>query len=298
LPLNPILIETALGALAGRPSSACPSESILDPGYDRSVSLGRLTLPVERSRRASEAAVVGVYRRRNAHLVLAIVDPVRAAGWTTAWWALDEVDDRLADITVGAGPGVRLPLLNEIVSRAAAEPGWLVVSDDDVVFARRNIVELVALCADADLDLAQPARCDDNSRHEYNVAHPITRARRLSRARTTTFVECGPLFVVGPRWRDRIVPFPEERGMGWGIELDWNELHGQGCRLGIVDGVRIEHRGEPGAEYDFGLHVTRVHAELEARGLRGWADVQHTLEVWKPWRRLPPWSTASGPSGG
>lgn len=271
---------------------------ILGSRYDRSVSLGRLPFLVAPNRSCPDAMIVGVYRRRNAHLVRAIVEPARAADWSAAWWALDEVDDRLADITVGVGPGVRLPLLNELVTRAAAETGWLVVSDDDVVFARGSIVQLVALCAEANLDLAQPARCDDNSRHEYNVAHPITRVQRFSRARTTTFVECGPLFVVGPRWRDRIVPFPEDRGMGWGVELDWNELHGQGCRLGIVDGVRIEHHGVPGAEYDFAQHVRCMHAELAERGLRGWADVQRTLEVWRPWHRLPPWSRALGHGGG
>ena len=241
----------------------------------------------------SSVGVVGIYRKRNAALVRETVAPAVAAGWSTAWWALDEADEHLEETTVGEGPGAKLPLLNEIVARAGLRDGWLVVLDDDAVFTRGGLVELVELCRQAGLDLAQPARSDDNSIHEFNVAHPITAARRLSRARTTTFVEVGPIFVIGPGWRDRIVPFPAERGMGWGVELDWYVLHQQGCRLGIVDAVRVEHRGAPGAEYDFERQVTRMHAELRERGFEGWSDVQRTLAVWRPWQRVAPWSGQS-----
>jgi hypothetical protein len=244
-----------------------------------------------------DAAVVGVYRRRNAAYVRGIEQVAREAGWKTAWWALDAESDDLADSTVGVGQGAKLQLLNEIVLRAGIGNEWLVVSDDDVEFTRGQVVDLVVLCARAELDLAQPARSDDNSRYEFNVAHRITLARRLSRARTTTFVEVGPLFVVGPRWRERIVPFPEERGMGWGLELDWHQLHRRGCRLGIVDEVRVAHRGVPGGDYDFDLHVRRIHRELEDRGFAGWEDVQRTLDVWRPWRQAPPWSGTTGPEG-
>ena len=118
---------------------------------------------------------------------------------------------------------MRLSLLNEL-ARHVPDEGYVVVSDDDVVFTRGTLDALVVLCERARLDLAQPSRSDDNSRFEFNVAHAITRARRLSRVRLTTCVETGPLVVLGPRWRDRILPFPEERGMGWGVELDWHEL--------------------------------------------------------------------------
>ena len=71
--------------------------------------------------------------------------------------------------------------------------GWLVVADDDLVFTRGSLVSLLDVCRRAGFDLAQPARSDDNRMHEFNVAHEITRARNLSRARLTTFVEIGPL---------------------------------------------------------------------------------------------------------
>jgi hypothetical protein len=243
-------------------------------------------------RAPAAVALIGVYRRQNAVYVLPVVETAEAAGWQSAWWALDAEAERLAGVTVGSGPGEKLPLLNAIIARAGIPRGWLVVADDDVVFTRGDVVGLVALCAEGGFDLAQPARSDDNSRYEYNVAHRITTARHMSRARATTFVEIGPLFVVGPRWWHRIVPFPESRGMGWGLELDWHELYQEGCRLGIIDAIRIAHEGEPGRDYDFERQAERMHAELADRGYEGWADVQRTLAVWRPWQRVPPWSRA------
>ena len=233
-------------------------------------------------------SLIGVYRRRNTSHVAALVDEALEQGWPTAWWALEAVEPELAHVTVDVGPGMRLSLLNRL-GKHVPEQGYVVVADDDVVFTRGGLCALVALCERARLDLAQPARSDDNSRFEFNVAHAITRSRRLSRVRLTTFVETGPLVVVGPRWRHRILPFPESRGMGWGAELDWYELWKSGCLLGIVDDVRIAHVGEPGRDYDAGREAIRIHEELERRRYEGWKDVQRTVGVWRPWMRTPPW---------
>jgi len=236
---------------------------------------------------ARPASLVGVYRARNAAYVRDVSGPALERGWTVAWWALDEIVDDLAGVTVGKGSGARLPLLNEVLRRSRSSEGWVVVSDDDVVFDRGDVVALVSFCARAELDLAQPARNDKE------LDHGITAARRLSVARRTSFVEIGPLFAVGPAaWRDRILPFPEERGMGWGLELEWHELHREGCELGIVDAVRVRHVGERGEGYDFRVDAHRVHAELEERGFGGWSDVQRTLATWRPWQRSPGWMRA------
>ena len=232
---------------------------------------------------AHPASLVGIYRARNARYVRAVSEPAHERGWKVAWWALDEIVDELAEWTVGTGAGVRLPLLNEVLRLSESSEGWLVISDDDVVFDRGDVLALVSLSTHAELDLAQPARS------EKDVDHVITAARRLSVARRTSFVEIGPLFAVGPGWRDRIVPFPEERGMGWGLELEWHELHREGCELGIVDAVRVRHMGQRGEGYDFRADVHRVHAELEERGFAGWSDVQKTLATWRPWQRSPGW---------
>ena len=148
---------------------------------------------------------------------------------------------------------------------------------------------LVVLCERGLLDLAQPARSDGNAKFAFNVAHAITRARKLSRVRLTTFVETGPLIVVGPRWRNRIFPLPEARGMGWGVELDWYELWKGGCVLGIVDAVRVAHLGEPGSEYDAREAAARVHEELAHRRYGDWKEVQRTIDVWRPWAKHAPW---------
>ena len=256
-------------------------------GVERGAALNRLVT-------SPAVSLVGVYRRQNASFVAPLVSSAVGRGWKVAWWALDEPVDQLAHVTVGVGHGSRLALLNETLERARATGSWVVVSDDDLVFTRGGLVQLVDLCRTARLDLAQPARSDDNSLYPYNVAHPITMARRLSRARTTTFVEIGPLFVVGPRWQEEILPFPAERGMGWGLELDWFELHRRGCRLGIVDAVHVAHVGQPGGNYDFAGEADRVHRELAERGFDGWRDVQRTLAVWRPWRRTPPWLAKHG----
>lgn len=232
------------------------------------------------------ASLIGVYRSRNADRVRRLVEPALVEGWSVAWWALDDVVGDLAGVTVGSGSGAKLPLLNELLRRSGSRAEWLVVSDDDVTFERGDVVGLVSLCTRAGLDLAQPARTDSA------VDHEITTARRLSLARRTSFVEIGPLFVVGPGWRDRIVPFPEERGMGWGLELEWHELHREGCALGIVDAVRVRHEGFRGEDYDDRTEVHRVHEELATRGFGGWSDVQSTLATWRPWQRLPAWARA------
>jgi hypothetical protein len=229
------------------------------------------------------ATIVGVYRSRNADRVRRLVQPALDRGWEAAWWALDEVAEGLEAMTVGSGPGPRLGLLNEVLEHAGVGGGWVVVSDDDVTFERGDVARLVALAGRAGLDLAQAARAD------AAVDHGITSFRRLSRARRTSFVEIGPVLAVGPRWRERILPFPAERGMGWGLELEWLDLFREGCELGIVDAVRVRHEGPRGEEYDDAGEIDRVHAELEALGYRAWSDVQVTLGTWRPWQRSPAW---------
>ena len=233
---------------------------------------------------SADAALVGVYRSRNAARVQAVAAPALERGWTVAWWALDEVAGDLAPQTVGSGDGPRLALLNEAL-RHVGDHDWVVVSDDDVTFERGDVVRLVSLVERAGLDLAQPARSDPAR------DHGITAVRRLSRARRTSFVEIGPVLVVGPRWRDRVLPFPERRGMGWGLELEWLELFREGCELGIVDAVHVRHEGARGEEYDDAGEIERVHAELESRGYRSWRDVQVTLGTWRPWQRTPTWGS-------
>ena len=236
----------------------------------------------------SDVAIVGVYRRQNAAHVLRLLEPALAAGWKTAWWALDGTDARLDEVTVGEGPGLKLPLLNRVLARLGAPTRWTVLSDDDLHFVRGDVVRLVRLGERAQLDVVQPARAGGTHR-----SHAITTAIHLSRARVTSFVESGPLVAIGPRFRERILPLPEQRGMGWGVELDWFDLVAEGCRLGIVDSLTIEHLGDAGQHYDTTEMRKALQEELAARGHPGLEGVRSTLSVWRPWQRTPPWLRGS-----
>jgi hypothetical protein len=241
----------------------------------------------DRSEARAPAAVVGVYRRRNAEHVRRLLQPALEHGWRAGWWALDETDPSLAEVTVGEGPGLKLVLLNEALRRVRADSAWTVVADDDLAFRKGDVVALVAACERGGLDLAQPARARETER-----SHGITRAVRFSRMRATTFVESGPLFAIGPRCKGRVLPLPEERGMGWGVEIDWYDLAQDGCRLGIVDSVVMEHLGERAQHYDETEIRRRLVEELEERGHPLWAGMRDTLAIWRPWRRTPPWGHA------
>jgi hypothetical protein len=234
------------------------------------------------------ATIVGVYRRRNAEHVRQLVEPALALNWRTAWWALDGSDPSLAAVTVGEGPGLKLPLLNEALARpGGGMTAWTVVADDDVRFIRGDVVRFVRRAERAGFDLAQPARARGT-----HLSHGITAALRFSRARETTFVESGPLWTVGPRFRDRVLPFPAERGMGWGVEIDWYDLRGEGCRLGVVDDVQVEHLGRTAEHYNDTEIRRQMLEELDAHGHPRWAGMRETVAVWRPWQRMPPWSHA------
>jgi hypothetical protein len=229
-------------------------------------------------------AIVGVYRRENAPHVLGLLEPALTRGWRTAWWGLDGDRAELREFTVGEGPGLKLPLLNRLLEHVGKPAGWTVLSDDDLRFVRGDVVGFVELCERGALDLAQPARAPGT-----NCSHGITVAAPRSRVRRTTFVESGPLVAIGPAWRDHILPLPDSRGMGWGVELDWFDLVAHGCRLGIVDAAVIQHLGDAGDHYDTSEIRQTLRAELAARGQADWRAFQRTLAVWRPWRRSPPW---------
>lgn len=230
------------------------------------------------------AGIVGIYRCENVEHVRRLIEPALARGWRTAWWGLDGTHHVLAEVTVGEGPGLKLPLLNETLRRLDHRSDWTVVSDDDLRFVKGDVVRLVTLCERAGLDLAQPARAFGTQR-----SHEITAAVRRSRVRTTTFVESGPLFVVGPHFRERILPLPDRRGMGWGLEIDWHDLLAEGCRLGIVDATPIEHLGKWAQDYETTELQRNLRAELEAHGNPMWSGMRETLAVWRPWQPRPRW---------
>lgn len=231
------------------------------------------------------AAVYAVYRRRNAAVLGSLVKPPLDAGWKVCLWALDESDPTLAALTAGTGSGTKFDLVNRLLDAAPPASGaYVVVADDDAVFVRGSLVSFVEKATAAGLDLAQPAHVLWS-----NISHRITWMRPLSRARLTTFVEIGPIFAVSPTWRDRVVPFPDGLGMGWGLELDWMDLRGECCRLGIVDATPVRHLSRFATAYGPGEEIARLNRRLEERGAPGWKGLRRTLGTWRPWQPRPPW---------
>jgi hypothetical protein len=229
--------------------------------------------------------VYSVYRQRNAEVLRRLLAPARAAGWTVALWALDDPDDSLATYTFGSGTGTKFDLINRLLSERPVGPDQpIVVVDDDVKFVRGNLVLFLRTMAAAELDLAQPAHV-----RWSNISHRITLMSLISRARLTSFVEIGPIFAVWPGWRDRIAPFPEGLGMGWGLELDWMDLRADGCRLGIVDATPICHLSPVASDYVQDSELAKLTRRLEERGAPDWGGLRQTLSTWRPWQERAPW---------
>lgn len=230
------------------------------------------------------ATVYCVYRHRHSGLVRSLTAPALAAGWSVHLWALDRPADELADHTRGDGPGWKLDLLNGLMAAHPPAEGSVVLSDDDVELPYGDVVALERTCRTADLDLAMPAHARDS-----NASYPFTLARRYRRVRLTSYVESGPMLVVGPAGRDRFLPLPTGLEMGWGVELVWAAEVDRGARLGIVDAVPVRHLGTVSADYDRARAQADLDARVAAGGLTALTDTMRTHATWWRWQRKPPW---------
>jgi len=227
-----------------------------------------------------------VYRSRHAGDVAAVVDKALALGADVRLWALEAEDPALAAHTVGVGPGVRTELMNGLWAMGPHEPdATVVIWDDDVAFERSDLAGLLRAVRRGGFDLAQPTHGPGGHR-----GWPVTFSRPLSLARWVSWIEVGPVVVVQPGWVDRVLPFPDGFGMGWGIELVWHDLTKEGCRLGMIDAVSIHHLTVVGTDYDAEPERARVRGLLLARSAHGSRELQRCLGTWRPWQRQPPWS--------
>lgn len=256
---------------------------------------------VRSTRAASRRSVLvlAVYRAANAPTVGRLVQDATARGWVVRLWALDHTAPSLAAATVGEGAGAKFPLLNRLVAGCDLDAfDWVVVADDDFVFARgsargsarASLSDLLDVAEVAGLDLVQPAHTERSHRDiEFTVRRPFSLVRR------TTFVEIGPVFAFRPPWVAEMLPFPDRHTMGWGLEVDWYDLAQRGARLGIVDSVPIRHLGRVGRAYAKDDQRAALGAILRARGLDSLRDIQHTVGTWWPWRSVPPWVDRGAP---
>lgn len=234
-----------------------------------------------------QIVLFSIYRQRNLPFLNALLGQLPPHGRAFLWCLDEAVPDSLSDCTVGWGPGTRWELLNRLVTSAGDEVGaddWIVVADDDVYFSRGDILRLVTTAARAGFDLAQPA-------HAFLSTHTYTfnNGRRFSRARLVGFVEIGPLFVVGPRFRDRFIPFPEDDGMGWGTEIHWSAERRLGARLGLVDSCRIVHCGPVATGYSKPDAEADLRRTLDRHGMGAIEELLETHGTWNVWERAPAW---------
>jgi len=253
-------------ALAGRrPASVLPSRD-LDP------PLGSVQF-------------LCVYRHRNAEILSALIDQADLDDIDLRLWALDRAHPTLERWTVGAGPGTKFGLLNRLLEPSDGRAEWAVFADDDVILHRGTVTDLLRIGRRAGFSLLQPAHAKGSYR-----SYDITLARPGLRARETTYVEIGPLFALDLRQRRHFLPFPDGIGMGWGLEFRWAAAREHGCRLGIVDDVRVVHLVPPALSYPNGPEVHRLERCLEEAGLASVVDGQATLGAWRRRRSSPPWA--------
>lgn len=228
------------------------------------------------------SALICVYRKNGSDHVRALIDGLPAS--TVRLWSLDgEVPPDLADVTVGAGPGGRLTLLNRLVAalpQGAAAAG-LVIADDDVRVEVGTLALLLDIARRLNLDVCQPAHLATS----HSSWH-FTRRRCLSVARRTTFVEQGPLLLLSAAAQDLLLPLPEDLSMGWGVEVRWShQAEATGLRLGIVDAVGILHEAPAGGAYDRAVEEAVLAAEVSRAGLGDLRDLHRVLERVRPWHR-------------
>lgn len=234
----------------------------------------------------ASAVVLCVYRAKNARVVRRLVRSALRSDATVRLWALDETEPSLSTWTVGSGPGGKFELANRLLAAAPVPDGaYVVVTDDDVTLAL-GMGWFLRLVRRAALDVAMPA----HRKHLSNLSHQATLRASWSLARLTQFVEIGPVFAVSPRIRDRVLPFPDDAGMGWGLEADWYVLQrDEGARLGIVDGAPMRHLTPVATSYPQGVERERMAERIRRAGLGGLHEIQTTVATWRPWQRTPPW---------
>ena len=228
-----------------------------------------------------------VYRARNAAHAKQLISQVGRDA-DIRLWALDEVAPDIADMTLGCGPGGRFDHLNWLyAARPVTEGAWVVVADDDVIFVRGDIPETIAAMKLAGFNLAQPGQSLIGYWTQlFNVGRPFTKAS------DTNSVEIGPIFVADAAISHEILPFPENTGMGWGVEADWYQAKAKGFRIGIVDSCRMMHLSR-GGDYLIGPEMEHLSERLVAAGLHSIWQVRSRNRRWWKWQARAPWLESS-----
>jgi hypothetical protein len=224
---------------------------------------------------AITAVLMMVYRRKNARYVSALLSQLGGCV-EIRLWALDESDPCVERFTMGVGGGSKFQLINRLYDEGRIpEHAYIVIADDDVCFASGSLAQTINIARARHLGIFQPAHS------WYSIyTYPLLLSRPWLQARSTGFVESGPLFIVSPLWRDQVFPLPEDIGMGWGVEVRWHRLRLDGCRLGVVDACKILHMSPVGRSYDSKASRKILESALSEEGMRSPFELMMTYEAW------------------
>jgi len=226
-----------------------------------------------------------VYRQRNAELVQQLIRSA-PVGSAVHLHALDEIPLILREHTRACGPGMRIPLINRLIRLNPPRVGSpVLIFDDDATFVAGAAGTFCALSQAASLDVAQPAHADGS-----HSSFRVVRADPTSTARLTRFVESGPVVCFAPGAAARLMPFPDDLRMGWGVDVWWSALQDPPLRLGVIDATPIAHHGAVGVEYDNADEARVLNGYLARAGLSSAHDLDTNVGLtWRPWQRVPKW---------
>jgi len=196
----------------------------------------RLAAP-RRFGRPEDVLVVGIYR--DGEIIGRAVEELRRSHHrvTVRLGAMGDPVGPLADVTalshLSRG---KFQNVNDLLTGQEGHD-WLLVIDDDVELPAGFLDVFIEVCRTYDFALAQPAQ----TRYS-NANWPVTKRRSLSVARTTRFVEIGPVTGVRADAMQRLLPFPEALRYGWGLDFHWaHVMQTHGLRMGVVDVVAVKH---------------------------------------------------------
>ncbi len=187
-----------------------------------------------------------------------------------------EVTIRLAHPVPGDGKWANLRRALETTPVGGHD--WLLLFDDDVVLPLGFLDTFLFCCERFDFTLAQPAH-----RHRSHAAWAVTRRHLGTIARTTSFVEIGPVTAVRRSAFETLLPFPELH-MGWGLDAHWAGVaRERGWRLGVVDATPVRHTRPVAGDYPRDRALAEAQAFLAERPYVERATAERALSRHRWW---------------
>ncbi len=226
-----------------------------------------------------------IYRQRHVHLVRYLVSEAESLGIRIFLWALGNIDPFLEPWTVGCGPGTRSVLLNDLLSIGSpSAEDFVLICDDDVRFVVGGLANFIGIARAGNFMLAQPTHTHDSFyTFHFTCGHP------LMLARSTLFVEIGPMVLVHPEFRNRVFPMDKDLGMGWAEAIHWHKRIKPHERFGMIDGVQIQHVSPVGVDYETITEQGFLDVTLQREGLRDVQQMFGIVDRWYRWQAVPPW---------